>query len=107
MGHELDPRNPVHIIPFTLAASESRDFDVSGARVLYLLASTSLGTGAGDVSIALGETGSFFDWAPADGLILSQFGRVRLRNNTAVVKSGVIAYSADEKFRVLNAPRGL
>jgi len=107
MANDFDPRTPVHVTPFTLLANETRSFNMAGSRVLFLAASTSLGTTAGEISIALGETGEFFDWSPADGLILSEFGAIRLRNNTASARSGVMLHSADPSFRLLNAPRGL
>ena len=106
-GHETNPAPDVRKYPFTLNVGETRDFDISGARVLIFAESIAWGTGAGEISIAIGETGDFWDLCPADTIVLSMFTRFKLRNNAITAKSGVLLHSTDPNFRLLNAPRGV
>jgi len=98
----------VRVTPVSVAAGATFEMDISEVRVIVVAESLAWGTGTGELSIALGDMGQFFDLSPGDNIIdFEPVRRLLLRNNTALAKKVVLLLSRSSKFRLLNTPRGL
>ena len=98
----------VRVTPFMVPANETRELDITEVRVIVVAEAIAWGTGAGELSIALGDMGEFFDIAGGDNIIgFEPVRRLLLRNNTAFDKKIVLLLSQSVNFRLLNTPRGL
>lgn len=104
---DVDPALTVFVQRIVLAASEEKDMPLVSARVIAVSKMLAFGTGAGDVSIALGERGDFFDLSPGDLLRARRFSQVRFRNNTGVQKTFEFLHTSDPDFTLENYERGL
>jgi len=105
--YDVDPKRPIFLQGVTLAANQEKDIDLPPTKVIFISSMTSLGTAAGEVSIAFGERGEFFDLAPGDEIHLTQISRIRFRNNTPVEKRFDFLHTNDPEFSFKNFNRGL
>jgi hypothetical protein len=107
----IDDRNPqeanVRVNLYRLAANEVQNEDIGGVRGVFVSKMVSLGSSAGELSIALGKTGDFFDISPGDFIRLSAVRWLRIRNNVNAARALELILSDDPEFRFWNTPRGL
>lgn len=106
---DVDPDRPIFKQGITLAAGQEKDIDLPAAKVLFISKMVTLNTGAGEISIAFGERGDFFELAPGDEIHLTHFSRVRFRNNNNVTAKGLeFLHTNDPNFTFKNfSSRGL
>jgi len=102
-----DPVYPVFVTVVTLQGNQTKDMPFPNTSILMVVEMTKNGVNAGDVSIALGEAGDFWDLAPGDLLEVSRFSQVQFRNNTPAVKTFKLLHTTDHRFSLRNYPRGL
>jgi len=105
--YDVDPARPIFLQGVTLTANEEKEIDLPACKVIFIVHMASLGTLAGEVSIAFGERGDFFDLAPGDEIHLTQISRVRFRNNTLVQKQFDFLHTNDKEFSYKNFNRGV
>jgi len=104
---DVDPDRPIFKQGITLTANQEKDMDIPATRKIFISRMIGFGTGAGEISIAFGERGDFFELCPGDMITLSHISRVRFRNNTALVKQFEFLHTSDDNFSFNTATRGL
>ena len=103
----VDTDTPIFNTLVTLAGGQTKDMAIPEFAVMVFVEMTKNGVNPGDVSVALGENGDFFDIAPSDKLEISRCSQVQFRNNTGAVKTFRILHTNDRRFNLANSPRGL
>jgi hypothetical protein len=105
--YEPDPPKSVFLQRVTLQANEEKDLPLISTRVVFFFKMLAFGTNVGDVSMAIGERGDFFELAPGDKIEMTRFSQVRFKNNTGFVKSFAFLHTDDSMFNFENFSRGL
>lgn len=100
----------LRVTPVTVPAGIGATVDVDITRVQSIVVAEMPrhGTAIGEVSLALGEMGDFWDPSPGDSLHgFFPVRRLRVRNNVATARTITLWLHESADFRVLNNPRGV
>jgi len=92
-------------VSFTLAIGQSAKLDVSAVTFLYVLKILTAAS-PGDLSIALGRHGEFFDIFQGFAARFIRVNEIRVRNNAGIIRSGVFLISSTPGVTVWNADGG-
>lgn len=107
VGYVPGAKTPIFVLGITLQANEIRYVDLPETKVIYVAEMIQFGTTNGDIEMAIGPMGDFFDLGAGDLIRLSNFGQIKLHNKTASVKALTLIHSWDTAFSFESYPRSL